>query len=93
MRNIYNKKLKTDNEKALNKEINTILDAIHDDILITDGVGKILKVSKSFKDVYGISEKDIMGETVFDMEQRGVFKPNISDCRFYQLAHILCFHH
>ncbi|MBR0598397.1 sigma-54 interaction domain-containing protein [Sinanaerobacter chloroacetimidivorans] len=74
---IGRRKLKRKNQEEFAREIDTILDAIHDDILITDGTGKILKVSKSFASVYGIGEDYILGKTVFEMEKKGVFKPSI----------------
>lgn len=58
-------------------ELDVILDAIHDDILMTDGKGKILKVSKSFETVYGITENEIIGKTVYEMEKEGIFKPSV----------------
>lgn len=58
-------------------ELDVLLDAIHEDILITDGKGKILNVSKSFESVYGVTEKEIIGKTVYEMEQKGIFKPSV----------------
>ena len=77
MRTIGKRKLKKCDQKELMRELDTILDSIHDDILITDGNGKILKVSRSFENVYGIKEEDILGETVFEMEKQGIFKPSV----------------
>jgi PAS domain S-box-containing protein len=77
MRKIERRKLKKCDQTELNRELDTILDSIHDDILITDGEGKILKVSRSFVDVYGIEEGNILGQTVFEMERRGIFKPSV----------------
>ena len=77
MRNIERRKLKKCNQIELARELNTILDAIHDDILITDGKGKIQKVSRSFVNVYGIEEDQILGKTVFEMERQGIFKPSV----------------
>lgn len=77
MRTVKNRKLKKCNQSELARELDTILDAIHDDILITDGQGRILKVSKSFVNVYGVGEEDILGKTVFEMERQGIFKPSV----------------
>lgn len=77
MRNVGRRKLKRCDNAELNRELDTILDSIHDDILITDGQGKILKVSRSFVSVYGIEEDQILGKTVFEMEQQGIFKPSV----------------
>lgn len=77
MKTVKNRKLKKCNQSELARELDTILDAIHDDILITDGQGRILKVSKSFVNVYGVGEEDILGKTVFEMERQGIFKPSV----------------
>ncbi|MGI6732267.1 MAG: sigma-54 interaction domain-containing protein [Anaerovoracaceae bacterium] len=60
-----------------NRELDTILDALHDDILIADSKGKIIKVSRSFEKVYGIAEEDIIGRTVYDVEKEGIFRPSV----------------
>ncbi len=77
MRTVGRRKLKKCDPNELANELDTILDAIHDDILITDGKGEILKVSRSFVDVYGIAEEEILGKTVFEMERQGIFKPSV----------------
>ncbi len=77
MRTVGKRKLKMNDQKGLSREIDTILESIHDDILITDGQGRILKVSKSFVNAYGIDEEQILGETVFEMERQGIFKPSV----------------
>jgi PAS domain S-box-containing protein len=59
-------------------EIDSILDAIHDDILISDGKGIVLKVSSTFEAVYGIKREDAVGMSVFEMERQGYFKPSIT---------------
>jgi PAS domain S-box-containing protein len=59
-------------------ELELILEAIHDDILIADADGVILKLSKSFETMYGVKREDIVGKTVFEMEERGIFKPSIT---------------
>lgn len=64
-------------EKELKDNLNEILDAISDDLLISDGQGVVMRVSPSFEEVYGISSKDALGKTVFELEQKGYFKPSI----------------
>lgn len=58
-------------------ELDAILDAIHDDILITDGAGMVLRVSETFENVYGISKEKVIGSTVYELEKQGVFTPSI----------------
>ena len=59
-------------------KLEDILDAIHDDILITDGDGVILRLSKSFETMYGVKTEDVFGKTVYQLEQEGVFRPSIT---------------
>lgn len=64
--------------KALELEVDTILDTIHDDVLITDGTGIITRVYPSFEKVYNIKKKDVEGKSVYDLEKQGIFKPSIT---------------
>lgn len=67
-----------DMEKGLDNELDFILDAIHDDILIADGSGVIIRLSKSFESVYGVKREEVLGKTVYEMERAGIFKPSIT---------------
>ncbi len=58
-------------------EIDAILDAIHDDVLIADGNGVVLRVSQSFEKFYGIKKEMAIGNTVYQLEKDGIFKPSI----------------
>ncbi len=59
------------------KNFDAILDAMHDDLLISDDKGEVLRVSPSFEDVYGIEKEYAIGRTVYDLEEEGFFKPSI----------------
>ncbi len=63
--------------KVTRNELDTILDSIHDDVLITDGQGVITKVFPSFEKVYKIKSESVMGETVFELEKKGILNPSI----------------
>lgn len=65
-------------KKGKKQDIDQILDAIHDDILISDENGVILKVSKTFENQYGIKEEKAVGSTVYELETQGVFKPSVT---------------
>lgn len=64
--------------RIIDEEMNIILNTIHDDILITDGQGKIVRVSPSFENMYGVSSNDILGKSVLDLEIQGIFKPSVT---------------
>lgn len=63
--------------RVLLKNFDAILDAMHDDLLISDDKGEVLRVSPSFEDVYGIKKEYAIGRTVYDLEEEGFFKPSI----------------
>ena len=69
------------NKKELNKELaknfDTIMDTIHDDILIADGEGVVIRVSPTFEALYGLSENSALGKSVYELESEGYFKPSI----------------
>lgn len=59
-------------------DIDIILDAIHDDILISDGAGRVVKVSPTFESVYGIKKEEALGLTVYELEEKGFFRPSVT---------------
>jgi PAS domain S-box-containing protein len=69
------------NKKELSRELarnfDTIMDAIHDDVLITDGHGVVIRVSPTFEELYGLSEDCALGKSVYELELEGYFKPSI----------------
>lgn len=64
-------------EKELKDNLNEILDAVSDTLLISDGKGVVMRVSHSFEEVYGICSGEALGKTVFELEKEGYFKPSI----------------
>lgn len=52
--------------------------ACHYGIMITDNNGVILSVSPDYAEIYGVSEGEILGRTVYDLEKEGVFKPSLT---------------
>ena len=63
--------------KLLEDNFDAIFDALHDDLLISDGVGVVLRVSPTFEDVYGIKKELAVGKTVYELENEGYFKPSV----------------
>lgn len=71
--------MKTQQEitKLLEDNFDAIFDALHDDLLISDGEGMVLRVSPTFEDVYGIKKELAVGKTVYELEEEGYFKPSV----------------
>ncbi|WP_067928752.1 sigma-54 interaction domain-containing protein [Alicyclobacillus shizuokensis] len=65
-------------EIDITEELKRILDFVYEDVLIADGSGRVLFVSKLFEHRYGVSLEEIAGLSVVELEQRGVFNPSIT---------------
>ena len=63
--------------RELTDNIDLILDAIHDDLLITDSQGKVIFVNETFETMYCLSRTQAVGKTVYQLEEEGYFKPSI----------------
>lgn len=64
--------------KLYELELEAILSASKDNIVITDGEGTVLKVSPNCLEIYGVDYQDIIGKTVFDLETENIFAPSIT---------------
>ncbi len=63
--------------RELVENFDTILDTIHDDILIADGSGRVIRLSPTFEEVYGLEKEKAIGRTVYELEKEGYFRPSI----------------
>lgn len=48
------------------------------DVTLTDGNGVVLRVSDSYELHYGVSIDEVVGESVYDLEKRGIFRPSVT---------------
>lgn len=62
---------------ALMKTFDAILDSMHEELLISDGKGRVLRVNPSFEAQYGIRREEALGQTVYQLEAAGYFKPSV----------------
>lgn len=71
-----------------NQDINTItesytdlyelLETMHDNVVISDSIGVILWASPSCEITYDISMDQLVGKTIFEMEQQKIFYPSVA---------------
>ena len=66
-----------DFEKELKKNIFEIIESISDEVLISDGSGRVLWVNPGFETCYGIAKEQAMGRYIHELEEEGVFRPAI----------------
>jgi len=64
--------------KELNRELEAIFNSSYDEIYVTDGEGKTLKVNKACERFYGLKAEDIVGKNVSELEKQGLFSPAIT---------------
>ena len=64
-------------KEVLTANFDAIVDAMHDDLLISDGQGTVLRVSPTFENEYGIKKELAVGRTVYDLEREGYFRPSV----------------
>lgn len=67
-----------DNYKQAYEELKLILDLSFDQITIADGNAIFTKVSKSCEPYFGVSEKELIGVSAFELEKNGVFDVSVT---------------
>ena len=66
-----------DFEKELKENIFDIIESISDEVLISDGRGKVLWVNPGFETCYGVAIEHALGRNIAELEEEGFFKPAI----------------
>lgn len=59
--------------KALTEELDSIFQASYDYIFVTDAKGNVKKINESYSRITGYTEKEIVGNNIFDLAQKGYF--------------------
>lgn len=60
--------------EGLLREINIFIESAHDGFLVTDNRGKIIKLNAAFSTMYHVERKDVLGRSVRELVDEGVFK-------------------
>ncbi|GLB59984.1 sigma-54 interaction domain-containing protein [Cytobacillus sp. NCCP-133] len=55
-----------------------VISSMEEDIMVTNSEGIIIKVSKGSGSHYGVDPESLLGESVYELERKGVFKPAIT---------------
>ena len=64
--------------RIIEQEFFDILESMHDDFVIINKDGIIEKVLPNFEEMYGITAKEAVGKSVYEMEERKIFNPSIA---------------
>ena len=66
----------TKDYQAIIEDFQTIFDNSYDVLYVTDGTGKTLRVSSACKTLWGKSPEELIGKTVFELEEDGIYNPS-----------------
>ncbi len=64
--------------KELKDELEAIFNSSYDEIFVVDGKGTVIRVNSTSESYYGVKAGEITGQSVFDLERRGFFKPSVT---------------
>ncbi|MCI2254915.1 sigma 54-interacting transcriptional regulator [Domibacillus sp. PGB-M46] len=62
----------------LELELEAILHASNDNIIVTDGNGIVLRAIKNSDEFYGESSESMIGRSVYELEQKNIFSPSVT---------------
>lgn len=62
-------------EKILNSELETIINASFDEIFVTDGDGVVLRINPAGEAFYGMTAEEIVGKRADKLGEEGLFSP------------------
>ena len=48
------------------------------DVTLTDGKGIVLRVSDSYENHYDVAKEDVIGRSVYELEEQEIFKPSVT---------------
>src|SRR5690625_4827744 len=69
---------KLDSYKNLNRDLKAIFDISYDVIYVSDQHGVTLQVSSACETLWGEKEEDLIGKSVYELEQMGIYNPSIT---------------
>jgi PAS domain S-box-containing protein len=64
--------------KALNKELDAIIESSYDGIYITDGDGITLRANSSFERITGVKESWVKGRSIQELIKQGIFTDSVT---------------
>ena len=56
------------------EELNVCLESSHDGIMVSDGMGNVIRLNAALEKLIGVKRRDILGRNVADLVQEGVYE-------------------
>lgn len=70
--------MKLESYANLAQDLKAVFDSSYDVIYVSNGKGMTLRVSSASERLWGYKAEELVGKTVYELEQKGVFKPSIT---------------
>ena len=67
-----------DDYKEESESLKAIFESTYDALYVSDHQGKTLRVSAACKQLWGVSEEQLIGKNVLELEREGVYQPSIT---------------
>ncbi|GIO24134.1 sigma-54-dependent Fis family transcriptional regulator [Oceanobacillus sp. J11TS1] len=64
--------------ELINIELEGILNTSNDNIVVTDSDGMVLRASSNCTSIYGKARDELIGQTVYQLEQEKIFYPSVT---------------
>ena len=65
-----------------------IMDTIHDNIIITDEIGIVVRVSPTFLNEYGLHKEAVINKNVYDLSKEGLYEVDAIDQAFKKMEKV-----
>ena len=56
------------------EELNVCLESSHDGIMVSDGMGNVIRLNAALEKLIGVKRRDVLGRNVADLVQEGVYE-------------------
>lgn len=64
--------------KDLSLDLKAIFDTSYDVIYVSNNKGITLRVSSACKELWGKDEKELVGKSIYELENEGIYKPSVT---------------
>lgn len=64
--------------KNLNRELDTIIEAVTDGLYITDGEGYTTRINSTYEEITGIKAEEVMGKHMEDLVEEGYYSESVT---------------
>ncbi len=68
----------TEELEVLKMELEGIINASNDNIVVTDGQGIVLRAIRNSEEIYGEVSSTLVGRSVFELEKENIFSPSVT---------------